>query len=427
MWSIDFCMVNPKMVLFKIGGTMPKIAFSHKTLFQLIIFGYHLLLISSTIVGCLREDNLSSSTSPVAEEQHYTPTPQNETVLSTRLIATMTPLPSPSPITVSPIASSTPTRETLDPTVAATIIEDVTTSPDFQIERVFDLGGKRLVASPDSSLIAVSWDGETIGLYNETGQKQRVLLKPTAPYFRPSYAVMDFSPDSRWLAVSGLEEIIWIWDVASGDLMYEFPFWGPVTDLAFSPDGQLLAVVSPSEDPEEHGVAVFDIESETLIAQMRDPEATSIMFLEDGRQLLVGAAVYYHPDREVGDVLFIWDYETNEIFGVLSQYGTLQVIALDTERKLVATALDNTLHLINLQTLNEIDVEMPETGARALSFDSAGNIWALSFDGVLSQWDADGKHIRQQQFVNATDFAVIPNSGNLLIAFPEKIWEVSFP
>lgn len=398
----------------------------NKISFQINHLEFCILLISIALVGCRPDNGASSGQSSITEELHSTQIPLSETIMPISTVATMIPSPLPSLTAILPTASSTPTREALEPTVAATIVEDVTTSFDFQIERVFDFGGKRLVASPDSSLIAISWDGETIGLYNETGQKQRVLLKPTAPYFRPSYAVLDFSPDSRWLAVSGLEEIIWIWDVASGDLMYEIPFWGPVTDLAFSPDGRLLTVVSPSEDPEEHGVAVFDIESETLIAQMRDPEATSIMFLENGRQLLVGAAVYYHPDREVGDVLFIWDYETNEVTTILSQYGGPRVIATDTERNILATVIENSLRLIDLQTLVEIDVENPDVGARTLGFDDVGNIWALDFDGVLSQWNAEGKLIRQQRFDGATDFAIIPETNHLLISFPEEVWEVVF-
>ncbi|MCB9422939.1 MAG: hypothetical protein H6667_24275 [Ardenticatenaceae bacterium] len=424
---------------------MPKITF--KALFQLIVFGAYLLIMSSTIVGCLRENDLSNRTSPIAEEQHYTTIPQNETVPSTKTITTIMPSPLPNLITISPTASNTPFPKTTEPIPEETP-EIVPTSAfqimkiyDFGGERAYDFWGERLIISPDSSRVAVITVNQEIGsdgiheiwweevkLYDyETGQQEYMLQRTRTDSVVETFTAMAFSPDSQLLAVAGTGQTIWVWDVANGNQVSQISFWGPISDLAFSPDGQLVAVTSPSEHPKEMGVGVFDVNSGTLIAQIRDREAINVIFLENGKQLLIGAAEYYLPDREVGNALFIWNYETNEISGVLSQYGTPQVVAIDTKRELVATVLEKTLRLIDLQTLDEIDVEMPETGARVLSFDSAGNIWVLSFDGVLSQWDADGKHIRKQQFLNATDFAVIPKSGNLLISFPEEIWEVAFP
>jgi WD40 repeat protein len=290
--------------------------------------------------------------------------------------------------------------------------------------------------SPDNSQIAVitinreiGSDGvhevkwEEVKLYDyETGQQKYMLQRTTSA--AETYIAMAFSPDSQLLAIAGTEQTILVWDVTNGSQVHQFSFWGPVDDLAFSPDGQFLAAVSSSEEPKEQGVGVFDLETETLIAQLEGTAATSVAFFEGDSKAIVGAS--YHSEQQTGSSLFFWDFNTNGISKILSQYGGTRVIALSSEKEILAVVIENTLHLIDLQDLTEIEVEKPEVSVRVLSFDNAGNIWALDFDGMLLQWDTHGKLVRQQQFDNATDFAVISEMNHLLISFPEEIWEVAF-
>lgn len=392
----------------------------YKLAYQTIYSGLFILLTSLVITGCRPEDNTSSRPTPVIENAPSTQVPQNGIVTPISSITTPIPSSSPSPIITYPVASSTPSPVVITPTATSML--------NFQIEHVFEFGGKQLEISPDGLQIAVSSDGENINLYSyETGQYERELVKSTAPYFRPSYAILAFSPDSRRLAVSGLEKIVWVWDIASGDLISEFPFFGPASDLAFSPDGQLIAVVSASEDIGEHGISVFDSNTGALVAQIEEGVvATNVVFLKNESQLLIGIDLDYRPGVVRQDGFMIWDYEANEVSQVLSQYDAPTDIAIDAGRNRLAATIEGTLYLIDLQSFTKIDVESPDVWSRNLDFDDAGNILALNGDDMLSLWNADGKFIRQQQFVGATDFAVVPETNRLLISFPEEVWEVMF-
>ena len=128
------------------------------------------------------------------------------------------------------------------------------------------------------------------------GQQQHVLQRTESA---ETYSAMAFSPDDQWVAIGATNRLIWVWDVAGGELVQQFTFRGPISDLAFSPNGSLLAVVSPSEDPREHGVAVYDTKSGSLVADKQDIIATSVTFLGNGEQLLVGGSGI--PPSQSGD------------------------------------------------------------------------------------------------------------------------------
>lgn len=392
----------------------------HELAHYSIYSGFFVLLTSIMITGCRLENDISGGQTPIIESVQATQESQGVTITPVPSITALMPSPSPSPIITLPVASSTPDSTVVAPTTVPT--------PNVQIERVFDFGGTHLTISPDGLQIVVSSDGENIGLYSyETGQYERMLVKSTAPYFRPSYAVLAFSPDSRRLAVSGLEKTVWVWDVASGDLISEFPFFGPASDLAFSPDGQLVAVVSASEDIGEHGISVFDSNTGALIAQIEEGVvATNVVFLKNESQILMGIDLDYRPDVARQDGFMVWDYKANEVSQVLSQYDAPTDIAIDAGRNRLAATIEGKLYLIDLQSFTEIDVESPDVWSRNLDFDDAGNLLALNGNDMLSLWNADGKLIRQQQFVGATDFAVVPETNRLLISFPEEVWEVVF-
>lgn len=374
------------------------------------------------LIGCLPTDSISNEQTAFVENIQPTLVLQHETATPALLVSTVTSRPSPIPsITISP-----PSLTSIEPTI---VIDTITPTPNYQIERAFNFGGKRLAISPDKSQIAVaSLDGNTIHIYSyETGQEQYALVKPTAPYHRPTFSILAFSPDSRYLAVSGREFTVWVWDIASGDLVSEFPFFGIAIDITFSPDGSLLAISSASEDLEEHGVGIFDVYTGATISEMKNIVATSAVFLKNGEQLLVGADLFYPSNAERSNGLFIWDYKVDTVSNVLSQNsGGAWDITVDNEGKTLITIIDGTLHSIEIQTLAENEIENPEIRARNLHFDDAGNIWALDSHGTFFQWDADGKFIRQQQFDNAIDFVIVPKTNQLLIVFPEETWEVTF-
>jgi WD40 repeat protein len=68
-----------------------------------------------------------------------------------------------------------------------------------------------------------------------------VLGKGTPPYFPAS---VSFSPDGKMLAVGYLEGRLQLWGLEEEKLIRELEgYQGEVLDLAFSPDGKILAAI----------------------------------------------------------------------------------------------------------------------------------------------------------------------------------------
>lgn len=91
------------------------------------------------------------------------------------------------------------------------------------------------------------------------------------------------SADGRLLALSDGAEALSVWDLVAGRPVADFQTAGPVTAIAFSPDGRNLAVGSAQK------IAIHEVLTGKERGQLRGP-ATCLAFTADGKTLAAGLA-----------------------------------------------------------------------------------------------------------------------------------------
>src|SRR6185503_10553247 len=105
-----------------------------------------------------------------------------------------------------------------------------------------------------------------------------------------------FHPDGSKLVSSSRDGTAIIWDVRQGSVAHRLrPRAGPLTSLAISPDGNLLATGSAKR------VVLWRVQGCQRRGSLRQGGAECVAFSPDGRTLLVGTAE--------GD-LSVWDLES---------------------------------------------------------------------------------------------------------------------
>ena len=104
---------------------------------------------------------------------------------------------------------------------------------------------------------------------------QSLDLQQTIP---ESISAVAFSPDGNKLAIFSPDEII-IRDMETDEDIQAFEYEAWVTDIEFSPDGQKIAVTS------EDGVSVWNIDSEELLFFLTEQHINAVAFSPDGSRL----------------------------------------------------------------------------------------------------------------------------------------------
>ncbi len=97
-----------------------------------------------------------------------------------------------------------------------------------------------------------------------------------------------FSPEGDILATAGSEGLVFLWNVATGELIGELVGHDPtqlVNRAAFSPDGQFLATAS-----DDLSMILWDLESREIVRRFigHDNWVQAIAFSPDGSQLISG-------------------------------------------------------------------------------------------------------------------------------------------
>jgi WD40 repeat protein len=103
---------------------------------------------------------------------------------------------------------------------------------------------------------------------------------------------LTFSPDGRWLAATTADErFIRVWEVATGKVVANLVGMGK--QLAFSPDGQLLAIGSVGlNGTENRRLELFDMEAKRVVARSGVAHANfiaAIAFAPDGQTIVTGS------------------------------------------------------------------------------------------------------------------------------------------
>ena len=121
-----------------------------------------------------------------------------------------------------------------------------------------------------------------------------------------------FSPDSSLLAISNVEESIWIWHVDSETFVANILAEHDKTIIAFSPDGKYLAYVN------DDSVFLWDVEQEKVVIELTGDPNPSAWF---DKHRVTGIA--FHPNSKIlavgsfRNTIALWDIETGEILSYL--------------------------------------------------------------------------------------------------------------
>jgi WD40 repeat protein len=162
--------------------------------------------------------------------------------------------------------------------------------------------------SPDGTFLITSSASGNPGIWDAATGKQVALLPGNVESIGRSV----FSPDGTHIAIasSGDDGSVQLWESASDKQLISIPVHniGWVNDIAFSPDGKLLATSSTDIFVTNGTVEVWDVATgERLFVLADDSSATTtpqgLAFSPDGKRLAVGYS---------DNVAKIWDVSTHQ-------------------------------------------------------------------------------------------------------------------
>jgi WD40 repeat protein len=224
-----------------------------------------------------------------------------------------------------------------------------------------------------------------------------------------------FSPDGSLLAVSGGDQRIELIDPLTGDMKVELDVRFLPAMVAFSPDGNRLAVTTWQFEDEI--VKIFDTRSGELVRELAlDTPAMVARFSPDGRLLATGS--------DAGHVR-LWDAHTFAPLGapLTGHTGFVISIAFSPDGRTLASAGDGSVVLWDVQSRRRVGGPLTDTTERPsipynyATFDPSGRtVVVVDRYGMLRRWSVDPTdwaeracRVANRQLTRAEWTAVLPN------------------
>lgn len=245
--------------------------------------------------------------------------------------------------------------------------------------------------SPDSKMLASASLDDTIWLWNVPDVETISPRQPNPIRRFETYrgSRVAFSPDGLYLAAGSDDDSIRLWRVSDGQFITAVQGGG--ADLAYSPDGKLLAAVSSSS----RTIRLLSAGDNSLklmnsLTGHRDT-VLSVSFSPDSKNLLSTSA---------DNTVMLWGSDSGEMLNKLVDHVISPYVAISSDGELVASGSeDGNIYLWKLSEGRIIRTLEGHTSAvRSLAFNQQGSkLASASDDGTVKLWDF--------------------NSGDLLINF----------
>jgi WD40 repeat protein len=243
-----------------------------------------------------------------------------------------------------------------------------------------------LAFSPDGQMLAANFN-DVIKVWDAASGEER--LKLTAP---SAVNALAWSPDGKFLAAGCLMKTVEIWDVSGHPLHSLSGFKAPPTALAWSPDGRVLAAAAGDPNPyaDQRGhvrseVRLWDPAAGKQIAELTNPgdTALSLAFSPDSATLAAGC----HDGR-----VRVWDVSGRNERAPALAHGRQPVssVAFRADGSLLAAVgFDGQISLWDAAGWKEKG-RLPGEGTRVNSVAFAGSDKLLitgAEDGSVRLWD----------------------------------------
>jgi WD40 repeat protein len=285
--------------------------------------------------------------------------------------------------------------------------------------------------APDGETVAIAPGANTwkFYLWNWKAEEEPREIKVTR---RPLRSIC-FSPDSKMLAgCGGLEPVIELWEVRSGRVVRTLDMSKEsvcAADLAFSPDGKVLAVAdSGNRKNFSGGLYLWDLERDRYVHKLLTPgeQVLFTSFSRDGRWV---AATTSRGFR-------VWELRTGRAVAEsgAGHSGRLTRIAVSSHRLAATASIDHTVRIWDAATGRQslkLQHDQPVENV-VFAADGTNVITATTMDNTIRIWDINtGKEIKrlpgQERIATGRALGLTPD-GRRLLSWADnrslRIWDV---
>lgn len=150
--------------------------------------------------------------------------------------------------------------------------------------------------------------------------------------------VLALSRDGQRIATGDSSGVVRVWETATGKVLHQLRT-DAVTDLDFSPGGELVATAALNE------LCVFDLTSYEPVQTFRVESVRTVAISPDGRRLAAGG---------FREEVFLWDLQTGKPYDTLkaetafSDRHILRIVFLPDPHGLITGATDGKIRLWRL-------------------------------------------------------------------------------